>query len=80
MNKEAEEYLYSNLRTLHSILDEERLPRAIIAKMVAEGAIATPKQAWRTLEKWARKGLYEYGTSIDLGWKIEQVQLLKSGD
>lgn len=27
-----------------------------------------PKAAWRTLEKWARKGWYEWGVVLDLGW------------
>lgn len=30
------------------------------------------KRAWYFLEKWARKGLYNYGTSLDLGWIEEK--------
>lgn len=35
--------------------------------MVAEGLCAE-KEALRTLEKWSRKGWYDYGSSLDLGW------------
>jgi hypothetical protein len=54
-------------------------PRDLIAKMVADGLIASEKQAHATLEKWARKGWYEYGTSLDLGWltKLGAEQLSK---
>ena len=45
-------------------------PAREIAKMLAEGVIDNPKQAWRTLEKWARRGVYEYGVSIDHGWRV----------
>ena len=26
------------------------------------------KRCWFLLSKWTRKGLYEYGTCLDLGW------------
>ena len=26
------------------------------------------KRAWYLLEKWSRKGWYDYGVSLDLGW------------
>lgn len=26
------------------------------------------KQAWYYLGKWFRKGIYEYGVTLDLGW------------
>jgi hypothetical protein len=43
--------------------------RDIIQHMVSTGIIASPKQAWRTLEKWS--DAYDYGVSLDLGWLIE---------
>jgi hypothetical protein len=36
--------------------------------MLESGRIASPKQAWRTLEKWDAKGWYEWGVTMDLGW------------
>lgn len=47
----------------------DTMPRETIQRMVAAGLIATPKQAWRTLEKWADKGWYEFGIALDVGWK-----------
>ena len=44
-----------------------RPPRDEIARMVAEG-LCVEKEALRTLEKWSRKGWYDYGSSLDLGW------------
>lgn len=44
------------------------VPRDWIDAMLKAGQIAHPKQAWATLEKWSRKGLYESGVSVDLGW------------
>jgi hypothetical protein len=46
-------------------------PRDAIAEMLSAGLIASPKQAWRTLEKWSRQGTYDYGVSLDLGWLID---------
>jgi len=37
--------------------------------MVKSGMIKSHKQAWRTLEKWSSKGWYEWGGTMDLGWK-----------
>lgn len=47
-----------------------RSPREAIRAMLNEGLIASPKQAWRTLEKWDGKGKYEYGVSLDMGWML----------
>ncbi len=41
--------------------------RAWINGAVDAGRIKHPKQAWRTLEKWAAKGLYDYAAPLDLG-------------
>jgi hypothetical protein len=48
-----------------------RTPRDAINDMLAEGLIKSPKQAWRTLEKWRD---YEYGVSLDLGWLVPPKQ------
>ena len=75
MKKELEDYLYSRI---HKISDEigfynlDMTPRSIIEEMLEKGMINSPKQAWATLEKWERKGLYEDGTSLDLGWITEE--------
>jgi hypothetical protein len=61
MSPELEEHLARRLV-------EKRCPRDVIASMVAAGSIKSEKQAWRTLEKWGRRGEYEYGVSGDLGW------------
>lgn len=45
--------------------------RDAIAAMLEEGLIASPKQAWRTLEKWCRQKRYEYGVCLDLGWMAD---------
>lgn len=44
-------------------------PYDIIKKMIEYKMINSPKQAWRTLEKWTDKGIYNYGSRLDLGWK-----------
>lgn len=46
-------------------IEDGELPRDIIADMLARGVIKSPKQAWRTLEKWRD---YNYGVTLDLGW------------
>ena len=33
------------------------------------GLLKSPKQAWRTLEKWCSQDCYEYGVTLDLGWR-----------
>ena len=45
-------------------------PREIIEELVSGGTIRHRKQAWRTLEKWSRQGKYDYGVTLDLGWKL----------
>lgn len=44
--------------------------RDAIGEMLAAGDIASPKQAWRTLEKWSARREYEYGVCLDLGWLL----------
>lgn len=50
-------------------IEDGELPRDIIADMLARGLINSPKQAWRTLEKWRD---YNYGVTLDLGWIEEE--------
>lgn len=47
------------------------IARDVIADLLARGAIASWKQAWRTLEKWSARGRWDYGSSIDLGWPVD---------
>jgi hypothetical protein len=61
MTKENETYLWGKIGPA--------FPRAIIATMLDDGMIKNVKQAWRTLEKWCKKGVYDYGVALDLGWK-----------
>lgn len=61
MKPEIEQILWVNIAS-------GKTPRESIELMVTAGIINSPEQAWRTLEKWARKGLYDYGVSLDLGW------------
>lgn len=41
-----------------------------IRQAMRDGRIRSAKQDWRTLEKWERKGLYESGAALDLGWVV----------
>jgi hypothetical protein len=41
-----------------------------IVAALADGRINAAKQAYRTLEKWASKGLYDYGVALDMGWLV----------
>ena len=47
-------------------------PRDVIGDLLTRGAIASPKRAWRTLEKWCHRGWYDFGTSLDMGWMTEK--------
>lgn len=78
MHKDAEKFLWEHIWTPESCEElknrcfkrpKRTSPRDVINKMVEKGMIKSPKQAWRTLEKWSGKGLYNYGCCLDLGWK-----------
>lgn len=56
-----EQELWARLKQGHSA-------RLVINEMLRDGDLKSYKQGLATLEKWARAGAYEYGTSIDLGW------------
>ena len=69
MQAHLEDYLYKQISQTRP--DDPRLtiwPRTVIQQMLDDNLIANPKQAWRTLEKWLRKGWYNYGVALDLGW------------
>ena len=69
MKKELEDYLWNNIGYPSSRMP---LARNIINEMVSKGMIQNAKQAHRTLEKWSRKGIYDYGCCLDLGWKKDK--------
>lgn len=66
MEAELEEYLWNEMeKDGHG----HPFPREVITDMLKRGMISSPKQAWRTLEKWCDSGKYNYGCCLDLGWK-----------
>lgn len=66
MKMENEKYLWDNFE-LEGL--GKPFPRDVIKDMVSKEMLNSPKQAWRTLEKWVNKGWYDYGSCLDLGWK-----------
>lgn len=66
MIEENEKYLWDRI----GFPGQGLFPRTVITKMVEKGMINSVKQGWRTLEKWAGKGIYNYGVTLDLGWKV----------
>ena len=68
MRKDIEEYLWARV-PVAGVMPPPPSVREVIAQMLEDGMIESPKQAWRTLEKWCNKGRYEYGVTLDLGWK-----------
>ena len=67
MKKEFEDYLWERIPT--SGRNTTTNVRLIIKEMIQKQMIQSYKQALCTLEKWSRKGLYDYGVCLDLGWK-----------
>lgn len=47
-----------------------KFARDWIVEALTDGRINAAKQAHRTLEKWERKGLYDYGVALDMGWIV----------
>lgn len=70
MEKILEDYLWSRMGYVGD--PDKESPYEIIEDMVKFGMIKSSKQAWRTLEKWSSKGVYCYGSRLDLGWKVKQ--------
>ena len=71
MTPDLERYLWDRV-PLNTQVGKLPYPRDVIADMVRLGMIKSEKQAWRTLEKWTENDLYEYGVTLDLGWRKEK--------
>lgn len=56
--------IYQNCRNVY-LKKDGNTPRDVINQ---PGFYMHYKRAWRILEKWCRKGQYEYGVSLDMGW------------
>lgn len=75
---ELEKYLWDNIIYAGEGVNysfeeyEKKTPRFILNEMLINGLINNYKQGLKTLEKWCKKGLYDYGCCLDLGWKIKQ--------
>ncbi len=69
MRHELEKYLWDRMGKPYKC---EPFVRHIIDEMIKLNMINSPKQAWRTLEKWASKDLYCWGSCLDLGWKTKE--------
>ena len=69
MDNILEKYLWDNIGFSGQRDEYHRSPREVINEMLEKKWIKSPKQAWRTLEKWSLKGIYNYGCCLDLGWK-----------
>jgi hypothetical protein len=67
MKKEFEDYLWERIPMPGS--NATTNVRLVIKEMIQKQMIQSYKQALCTLEKWSRKGLYDYGVCLDLGWK-----------
>ncbi len=82
MKKILEDYLWSEISYVN---DEKwdsqfhRSPRDVIQEMLYRNWIESPKQAYATLNKWIKKGIYEYGCCLDLGWKRKKGEKMLSG-
>lgn len=68
MKKILEDYLWERIPSVSEL--KQKSTYETINQTVALGMINSPKQAWRTLEKWTDKRIYEYGSRLDLGWKV----------
>jgi len=68
-----EKWFWDTIHTVESRARERSLltPRDVIAAMMSRGYIISEKQAWATLTKWSGKGWYDYGVTLDLGWKVD---------
>lgn len=56
--------------SLRARIEGGQSAREAINDMLASNLIKSPKQAWRTLEKWTDQGIWEYGVNMDLGWFV----------
>lgn len=69
MKPELESYLWERIGFAGD--RSGRFPRDVIEEMIKLKMIESPKQAWATLDKWIKKGKYDYGCKLDLGWKVK---------
>lgn len=68
--KEDERYFLKLMQARCSLM---RLPRESPRVIIADPACpVVERRATRILEKWARKGWYDYGVSLDTGWVTAQ--------
>lgn len=65
MKKDLEIYLYNKLRNRENL---EPSAYTIAREMEENGLIESIKQVGATLEKWDRKGYWDYGINIYFGW------------
>ena len=42
-----------------------------VRDLIQESGIP-PKRCWHLLSKWTRKGWYDWGVNIDLGWLTDE--------
>lgn len=68
MTRDLELDLWRSIRTWRPG-DHAPTPREWGNQALEDGRINNYRQMVRALEKWSRKGLYDYGVSLDLGWK-----------
>ncbi len=55
-------------RELAARVRAEEFPRDVVQSMIDRGAIRSWKEAGATLEKWMRRGWWEFGTNVFGGW------------
>lgn len=72
MKKILEDYLWGRIGYAGQFDEYHTSPRHVIKEMIEMKMINSPKQAHATLDKWIRKGIYEYGCVLDLGWRCEK--------
>lgn len=73
VKRELEDYLWERIPDMGDV-STNKSPRKIIQEMFESGVIQNHKQAWRTLDKWERQRIYEYGVTLDLGWKTGKLR------
>ncbi len=71
MNKELESKFRHRIIAL-ALAKGDCTVRALIDAMVEAGEIRSEKQAHATLRKWRRRGEYDYGVALDLGWLTDK--------
>ena len=64
----AQQALWDRLPCAEDVSCGGRTTRDVVAALIRDGTL-TRKQAWRMLDRWTDEGRYEYGVSLDLGWK-----------